>query len=109
MVKNRLNGNKTELLIIRSRNDLNPVINIEISNSTIQPCTSTKNIGVTFDGYMSMNKHITNICKSCFFHLRKIARIKDYLSASDIQTLVHAFITSKLDNCNYLLHGLPPH
>ena len=38
--------------------------------------------------------------------LRKIARIKDYLT-SDIQTLVHAFITSKLDNCNSLLYGLP--
>ena len=56
---------------------------------------------------MSMNKHITNVCKSCFFHLRKIARIKDYLSTSDIQTLVHAFITSKLDDCNSLFYGLP--
>ena len=107
MVKNRLklNGNKTELLIIKSRSDLSPVIeNIEASNSTIQPSTSAYNIGVTFDEYMSMNKHITNTCKSCFFHLRKIARIKDYLSTSDIQTLVHAFITSKLDNCNSLYY-----
>ena len=35
MVKNRLklNGNKTELLIIKSRSDLSPVIeNIEVSN-----------------------------------------------------------------------------
>ena len=56
---------------------------------------------------MSMDKHVTNICKNCFFHLRKIARIKEYLSTSDIQTLVHAFITSKLDNCNSLLYGLP--
>jgi hypothetical protein len=56
---------------------------------------------------MSMDKHVTNICKNCFFHLRKIARIKEYLSTSDIQTLVHAFITSKLDNCYSLLYGLP--
>ena len=110
MIKNRLklNGNKTELLIIKSRNDLSPIIeNIEVSNSTIQPSTSAYNIGVTFDEHMSMTKHITNISKSCFFHLRKIARIKDYLSTSDIRTLVHAFITSKLDNCNSLLYGLP--
>ena len=110
MVKNRLklNGNKTELLIIKSRSDLSPDIgNTEVSNSTIQPSTSAYNIGATFDEYMSMNKHITNICKGCFFHLRKIARIKNHLSTSDIQTLVHAFITSKLDNCNSLLYGLP--
>ena len=79
MVKNRLklNGNKTELLIIKSRNDLFPIIeNIEVSNSTIQPSTSAYNIG--------------------FFHLRKIAIIKDYLSTSDIRTLVHAFLHLKL-------------
>ena len=40
-------------------------------------------------------------------YLIKIARIKEYFSTSDIQTLVHAFITSKLDNCNFLLYGLP--
>ena len=71
MVKNRLklNGNKTELLIIKSRSDLSLVIgNTEVSNSTIQPSTSAYNIGVTFDEYMymCMNKHITNICKGCF-------------------------------------------
>ena len=110
MVKNKLklNGNKTELLVINARNRLGPAIeHIEVSNSRIIPSISARNIGVTLDQHMSMEKHITNICKNCFFHLRKIARIKEYLSMSDIQTLVHAFITSKLDNCNSLLYGLP--
>ena len=110
MVKNKLklNGDKTELLVINKRNRLCPAVEyIEVSNSRIQPSTSARNIGVTFDHHMSMDKHVTNICKNCFFHLRKIARIKEYLSTSDIQTLVHAFITSKLDNCNSLLYGLP--
>ena len=110
MVKNKLklNGNKTELLVINARKRLCPAVEyIEVSNSRIQPSTSARNIGVTFDQHMSMDKHVTNICKNCFFYLRKIARIKEYLSTSDIQTLVHAFITSKLDNCNSLLYGLP--
>ena len=88
MVKNKLklNGDKTELLVINARNRLCPAVEyIEVSNSRIQPSTSARNISVTFDQHMSMDKHVTNICKNCFFHLRKIARIKEYLSTSDIQ------------------------
>jgi hypothetical protein len=95
-------------VVINARNRLCPAVEyIEVSNSRIQPSTLARNIGVTFDQHMSMDKHVTNICKNCFFHLRKIAKIEEYLSTSDIQTLVHAFITSKLDNCNSLLYGLP--
>jgi hypothetical protein len=56
---------------------------------------------------MSLDQHVTNICKTCFFHLRKIAKIRDYLSTADTETLVNSLITSKLDSCNSLLYGLP--
>ena len=36
-----------------------------------------------------------------------MARIKKYLSEDSIKTLVHAFVTCKLDHCNSLLYGLP--
>ena len=42
-----------------------------------------------------------------FYHLRNIARIRNCLSQDNAETLVHAFVSSKLDFCNALLYGLP--
>ena len=49
------------------------------------------------------------ICVSCQYHLRNIAKIGKYLSEDTSQILVHLLISSKLDNCNSLLYGLPKH
>ena len=41
-------------------------------------------------------------------HEKHCLKIKNYLPRSDVETLVmHAFITTKLDNCTSLLFGLP--
>lgn len=56
---------------------------------------------------MSLDKHVTSTYKACFFHLRNISKIRDCLSLADTEKLIHAFITSKLDNTNSLLYGLP--
>ena len=48
-----------------------------------------------------------NTCKTAFYHLQNIAKIRNCLSQDNAETLVHAFISSKLDFCNALLYGLP--
>ena len=65
------------------------------------------NIGVIFDSSMSLVPHVKNICKTSFYHLRNIARIRKFISLKTAETLVHSFVTSRLDNCNSLLYGLP--
>ena len=54
-----------------------------------------------------MSFHINNIVKGAFYHLRNIAKIRKYINATTDEVLVHAFINSKLDFCNSVLHGLP--
>ena len=80
---------------------------IDVSSERIQPSLSAKNIGVIFDQHLSLDQHVTSICKSSFFHLRSIAKTRDSLSTTDTETLVHAFITSRLDCFNSLLYSLP--
>ena len=51
--------------------------------------------------------HVSNICRSSFYHLRNLSRIRKYLTNESAAFVVHAFVTSKVDYCNALLHGLP--
>ena len=54
-----------------------------------------------------MLSHVNNICSLSFYYIYYIRRIRKYLSHQTAISLIHAFITTKLDNCNSLLCGLP--
>ena len=51
---------------------------------------------------MCMLPHVINFCKSAFYHLNTISRIRKYLSSPSTELLIHTFGTSKLDHCNSL-------
>ena len=54
-----------------------------------------------------MEGHITSVCKSTYYMIYNLRRIRKYLDQESAKTIVHACITSKLDYCNSLLYGLP--
>ena len=80
---------------------------MEIIDEKIKPVSTSKTLGVILDKYLSLNEHITKICKSAHFHLRNICKIRRYLDGKSTEILIHAFVSSKLDYCNSLLYGLP--
>ena len=106
--KLKLNKDKTELLYLYSKhNPQQSIPPLRFGSDIIQPSSSSRNIGVVFDSTMSMLPHVKSVCKSAFYHLRNISRIRKLLSIKTTETLVHAFVTSKLDHCNSLLYGVP--
>ncbi len=58
-----------------------------------------------FDSNLSFNSHVSSICKTAFFHLKNISKLRPMLSMSNAEMLIHAFMTSRLDYCNALLGG----
>ena len=42
-----------------------------------------------------------------FYYLYNIRRIRKYLSRRSTETLIHAFVSSRVDYCNSLLYSLP--
>ena len=56
---------------------------------------------------MSMLPHVKSVCKSAFYHLWNISRIRKLLSTKTTEILVHACVTSMLDHFNSLLYSVP--
>ncbi|TWW62665.1 hypothetical protein D4764_04G0013120 [Takifugu flavidus] len=80
---------------------------ITIDGISLTSSLSVRNLGVTFDQNLSFNSHIKIVSRSAFFHLRNITRIRKLPTRHDAEKLIHAFVTSRLDNCNSLLSWCP--
>lgn len=105
----KLNHTKTEAIVIATPTLLKKLNNTQFSIPGYFTTTSSevKNLGVIFDSTLSFDSHIKLITKTAFFHLKTISRLHPFLSLTTAETLIHAFITSRLDYCNALLTGLP--
>ena len=105
----KLNDDKTEFLLISSKYQQHQLVDpcIRIGDQVIHAVSSVRNLGSVFDNHLTMESHVSNTCKSAFFHLHNIGIIRKYLTREVTETLIHSFVTSKLDNLNALLIGLP--
>ena len=100
----KLNPDKTEFLILGTRQQLEKVIisHLVVGESRIGPSTKVNSLGSWFDFNLDMLSHVNNICSSSFYYIYNIRRIRKYLSQQTALSLIHAFITSKLDYYNSL-------
>ena len=100
MVTNRLkiNDTKMKFLFVGSGQQLSKVQLelVTVEDSEISVC----NLGACLMGI-----HVSKVCSKALRDLYSIRQIQKYLSEDATKVLVHAFVTSRLDYCNYLLFG----
>ena len=89
----KLNDDKSEFIVMGSKclRDKVNIPHFRIGNSSIVPASKVRNLGAYFDMDMTLNHHISEICKSSSFHLRNIGLIRKYLTDATEQ-LVHALL-----------------
>ena len=56
-------------------------------------------MSIIFDDELSVTEHVISIIRTCFCQMRLFRFIRQSLM------VVHAFISSKMDYCNFLLYG----
>lgn len=54
-----------------------------------------------------MSHHVSNVVEGAFYHLRNIAKIRNYINADTTEVLIHSFASSKPDFFNSLLYDPP--
>lgn len=110
MGKNRLklNQDKTQIIWIGTRQQLAKVSAAEITLplAVVRFSTTVSNLGFMVDSQLNMSDHVAQVCRSCYCQLRQLRQVRCSLTSDAVKTLVHAFISSRLDYCNSLLTGV---
>ena len=66
---------------------------------------TVKLLGCHIDSKLSFDKHVSSVVSSINFALNNLKPVRKFLKKKDAETIIHALITSKLDQCNSLLIG----
>jgi len=53
-----------------------------------------------------MYEHVTSVCRADYYHLKNIHCLKPFLTQESLVTVVHAFVTYRIDYCNSLLYDI---
>ena len=102
----KLNDSKTEFMVLGSKVQIEKVDieHIRVGNSYIVQATSGCTLGVMIDSNLTLDCHVTAMSKAAFCSIRKIGKICKHLTRDAAETIIHAFVTSKLDSNNSLLY-----
>ena len=110
--KLKLNPNKTEVVVVKSKNNFDTgtsiIPSVKLSNLETISCSKVvKSLGIYFDEYLTFDQQINSVIQSCTIVLRNLWVIASKLSFELKRQLVHCLLFSKLDYCNGLYYNLP--
>ena len=78
---------------------------IQLGADTVVPCDYVRLFGVISSADLSLDRHASAVSATSFYWFRQLRRVRRSLGAESAATLVHAFVTSRVDYCNLLLAG----
>ena len=103
----KLNQDKTVFLPISRQKQFSDVSPIQLGDYAISPAESANNLGFITSSNFSAEAHINKVVQTSFFHLQRLRSIRERVPSQFFKTLVHAFVTIRIDHCNSLYINMP--
>ena len=92
---------KTEAIWFGSSVDLDHLADTDVTicldQATIHPSDCVRDLGVLLDSSLSMRQHIAKVASTCFFHLRRLRRLRRVLDLQSRKRLACAFVLTRID------------
>jgi len=104
-----LNPDKSDSIILgtqqRSRS-YRDVTSIDVAGTVVPVTDCVKLLDVTLDSQLTMDKHVSAISRSCFYHIRAIRHIRPSLTDDMAKLVACSLVGSRLDYANSALFGV---
>ena len=106
-----MNNSKTEYLVISNKPNARhfQLQSLDVCGHMTTPSKNAKNIGVTLDSNMTMEDHVSTMCRNAYGQLYRLSKVRKYMDRRSFECLIHAFVTIRLDYCNAVLCGASQH
>jgi len=100
----QMNPAKTELLWAGTKHNVSLLgghaPTLQLGSDIVTPSKHVRVLGVTISADLGLDQHVSKVCAAGFYRLRQLPRIRKSLDKESTATLVHAFVTSRVDYCN---------
>ena len=94
-----VNHDKFKSIIIHKSSQTSKPRQFLIGSDVVEVASSVKLLGIHIDNQLSLNQHISNICKSASKQLNALVRLKYILGFEEIKILINSFILSNFNYC----------
>ena len=103
-----LNPDKSDVILLVTRQRSRcyaSLCSVDVAGCSVSLSDHIKIIGVALDSYLSLDKHISFICKSAYYHIRSVRRIRSAITDDMAKSVASSLVCSLLDYANSLLFG----
>src|SRR6218665_3866724 len=105
----RLNPHKTQFILLGTHQQLAKLDMVALTSAfpNFTFSSTVRDLGVSLDQELPLAPHIPSLRRACYYQLRQLRTVSRSLTSTAAATLVHSFVTSRLDYCSSLYIGLP--
>lgn len=99
-----INPKKSKFLLVGTRQKVQELQNIPIDilvdGVAVEWVSDAKNLGLIMDSHLHFEKHVAESVRNCFYRLKLLYKIRQYISEAVRINLCESLILSKLNYCD---------